>query len=321
MGGVSVNYKYIIWSPPYHESGGGAIALHRLCHLINQCGREAYLYPEVPSFDLHLHNAAQVGVYLKEIYEATNLANYRINGEFRTPVLPPNENFVPAHDCIVIYPEVTFGNPLRAKNVVRWLLHHPGYHSGKVYYGSGEIYYKYADYFAGGFTFPGSEIADVVLRIQYTPCDLYRERDEERKPERRGTAYCIKKGKGRAMVHDTDHSILIDGKSHQEIAAIFKSVKQFVSYDAHTLYSSLAAISGCESVVVPLEGVTKEQWRPSVEDRYGIADGFDDVEFALTTRHLALERQMALDRDSERNARAFLADIESRLRKRSGIAT
>ena len=313
-----MNYKYIIYSPPYHENGGGTIALHRLCHLINQCGREAYLYPHGPSYDLHLHNASQVGLYLKEIYEATNLANYRINEAFRTPVLPPKDSFIPGHDCIVIYPEMTFGNPLRAKNVVRWLLNNPGHISGRIYYGPREIYYRYADYFAEGFTFPGSETADMFLRIQYTPLDLYRERPEERNNPRTGTAYCMKKGNGRAMVHDTTNSILIDGKSHQQVAAIFKSVKQFVSYDTHTLYSSLAAISGCESVVVPLEGMTKEQWRPNVEDRYGIAYGFDDVEFALTTRPLALERQISLDRDSERNAKDFLIDVESRLRKRSG---
>jgi hypothetical protein len=119
------------------------------------------------------------------------------------------------------------------------------------------------------------------------------------------------------VIHDTSNSILIDGKSHQQVAAIFKSVKQFVSYDAHTLYSSLAAIAGCESVVVPLEGMTKEQWRPNVEDRYGIAYGFDDIEFARTTRPLALERQLSLDRDSERRAKDFLVDIEGRLSKRS----
>jgi hypothetical protein len=313
-----MDYKYIVYAPPYHENGGGAIVLHRLCHLINQCGRDAYLYPYVPSFDLHLHNVSQLGLYVKEIYETTNLANYRINDTFKTPVLPPTENFIPANDCIVIYPETTFGNPLRAKNVVRWLLHNPGHHSGKIHYGPGEIYYRYADYFADGFTFPGSEMADTYLRVQYTPFDLYEEPREQRKHERTGTAYCIKKGKGRAMIHDTGNSLLIDGRSHQQVSAIFKSVKQFICYDAHSHYSSLAAIAGCESVVVPLEGVTKEQWRPNVEDRYGIAYGFDDIESALTTRHLALERQRSLDRDSERSTKDFLADIESRLHRRSG---
>lgn len=311
-----MNYKYIVYAPPYHEDGGGTIALHRLCHLINACGGEAYLYPFVPSFELHLHNAAEMGLYARAIYEAANLANYRINGTFNTPVLPPKENFVPGNDCIVIYPEVTFGNPLRARNVVRWLLHNPGHHTGKIYFGPGEVYYRYADHFRGDFKFPGSEMSEVILRIQYSPFDLYKQQPDEPKRERMGTAYCIRKGKGRAVVHDTADSILIDGKSHKEISAIFKSVKRFISYDPQTYYSYLAVLAGCESVVVPLDGTTKEQWKPNAEDRYGIAYGFDDIEFSRATRHLALERQISLEQSSQGSAREFMSDIESRVCER-----
>lgn len=312
-----MRYKYIINAPPYHEDSGGIIALHRLCDLINQSGGEAYLYPLVPGFELHLYNAAQIGLLAKAIHEATNLANYRINDAFKTPVLPPREDFIPGNDCIVIYPEITFGNPLRARNVVRWLLHNPGHHTGKICYGAGEIYYRYADCFAVDFRFPGSEMADLLLRIQYTPFDLYLERPEERPHDRTGTAYCIRKGQGRSLVHDTADSILIDGKSHREIAAIFKSVKRFISYDTHTYFSYLATMAGCESIVVPMENVTKEQWNPITADRYGVAYGFDDIEFALATRQLALEYQLSLDRDSQRNVAAFMNDVEGRLRRRS----
>lgn len=313
---VPMKYKYIIYAPPYDENGGGAIALHRLCHLINECGGEAYLHPFVPSFEVHHHNAAEIGLYAKAIYDASNLANYRINDTFRTPVLRPQESSAPGDDCIVVYPEIAFGNPLRAKNVVRWLLHNPGHHTGKIYFGSGEIYYRYADYFTGEFSFPGSEMADMILRVQYSPFELYQARPEEALRERAGTAYCIRKGKGRAMAHDTGNSVLIDGKSHKDIATIFKSVKQFISYDPQTYYSYLAVIAGCESVVVPPDDTSKEQWKPSVEDRYGLAYGFDDMEFALATRHLALQRQVALDNDSQQSVREFISDIESRLRER-----
>ena len=313
-----MNYKYILYAPPYDEESGGAIALHRLCHLINECGGEAYLHPFVPSYDLHLHNVAQLGQFAKAIYETANLANYRINGAFKTPVIPPKENFIPGNDCIVVYPEIIFGNPLRAPNVVRWLLHNPGHHTGKIYYGPREVYYRYADHFLGDFRFPGSAMSDIILRVQYSPFELYRGQPGEPAHERAGTAYCIRKGKGRAIVHDTENSILIDGKSHKEVSAIFRSVKRFISYDPQTYYSYLAVVAGCESIVVPPDNTTKEQWKPTVEDRYGLAYGFDDLEFALATRHLALEHQISLDQDSQRNAKEFMNDIERRLRKQSG---
>jgi hypothetical protein len=159
-------------------------------------------------------------------------------------------------------------------------------------------------------------MADMILRVQYSPFELYQARPEEALRERAGTAYCIRKGKGRTMAHDTGNSVLIDGKSHKDIATIFKSVKQFISYDPQTYYSYLAVIAGCESVVVPPDDTSKEQWKPSVEDRYGLAYGFDDMEFALATRHLALQRQVALDNDSQQSVREFISDIESRLRER-----
>jgi hypothetical protein len=312
-----MKYKYIIYAPPYDENGGGAIALHRLCHLINECGGEAYVHPFVPSFELHHYNAAEIGLYAKAIYDASNLANYRINETFRTPVLKPQDSSAPGKDCIVIYPEIVLGNPLRASNVVRWLLHDPGYHTGRIYYGSGEIYYRYVDFRSANFGFPGSEMADMILRIQYTPIDLYKEGVEDPERQRTGTAYCMRKGKGRKPVHDTANSILIDGKSHAETAAIFKSVKQFISYDPYTQYSYLAAISGCDSVIAPLENVTKEQWKPKVEDRYGLAYGFDEVDFARATRPLALQRQMALEEQSQCCAKDFMNDVEVKLRNRS----
>lgn len=312
-----MKYKYVIYAPPYDEGSGGAIALHRLCHLINECGGEAYLHPLIPSFELHHHNAAEIGLYAKMIHEAANLANYRLGERFKTPVLRPQDNSAPGDDCIVVYPEIVFGNPLRARNVVRWLLHNPGYHTGKIYYGPGEVYYRYANFCIEDFAFPGSEMADVTLRVQYTPIDLYREQPPDRERDRTGTAYCLRKGSGRAPIHDVSSSVLIDGKSHAEIAAIFKSVKRFISYDPYTHYSYFAAIAGCESVVAPLENTTKEQWKPNVEDRYGLAYGFDDLEFALATRHLALERQISLDGESKQSTREFMSDVEGRIRRRS----
>lgn len=312
-----MKYKYIVYAPPYDENGGGAIALHRLCHLINDCGGEAYLHPFLPSFELHHYNLTEIGLYAKQIYDASNLANYRINETFRTPVLRPQDSSAPGDDCIVVYPEITFGNPLRAKNVVRWLLHNPGHHTGKIYYGPGEIYYPYADFCIEHFSYPGSQTAGLILRVQYIPLDLYRQQPDDRAHERTGTAYCMRKGRGRTPVHDLAGSTLIDGKSHAQIAAIFKQVKQFISYDPYTHYSYFAAMAGCESIVVPLEGTTKEQWKPNVADRYGLAYGFDDLEFARATRELATQRQILLDQESKQSTRAFMSDVEERLSRRS----
>ena len=50
------------------------------------------------------------------------------------------------------------------------------------------------------------------------------------------------------------------------------------------MYSRYAALCGCIPIVVPIEGVSKQEWHPEKELRYGIAYGSGDVEWALQTR-------------------------------------
>jgi hypothetical protein len=80
-----------------------------------------------------------------------------------------------------------------------------------------------------------------------------------------------------------------------------------VSYDPYTMYSSFAAMCGCLSVVVPEEGVLKDDWYPDPEDRYGMAYGFDDLANAEQTRHLVLPRLKAQEQSANESVRAFVA--------------
>lgn len=299
--------KFIVYSPSYLQDSGGIIALHKLCHVLNQLGEEAYLYPMVPSFEVNHRNLEELGMYMRAICEGANPANFRTHPELPSRVLPPQAKFVVPDDFVVVYPEITFGNPLQAKNVVRWLLHNPGFHSGKVYFGPNELYFRFGSYF-GDFRYPGSHTSDKFLRITHIPVALFHAPPDG---NRSGVAYCIRKGKNRVIREDLADAILIDDKSHEEIAGIFKSVKTFVSYDTHTLFSRLAAIAGCDSVVVPLDGVTKDQWLPDPADRYGIAYGFDDLDYARRTRQQLIEATMQEEQRTRRSAQEFVEAVNT----------
>ena len=41
---MNKNLSYIIVTPSYVPNSGGIIALHKLCHDLNQMGERAYLY-------------------------------------------------------------------------------------------------------------------------------------------------------------------------------------------------------------------------------------------------------------------------------------
>jgi hypothetical protein len=288
--------KYVIFAPKYSDSNGGVICLHYLAHLINKQGGEAYLCPIFENFEISKINFKRP--FLKTLYSklVDRFRRFHVNESFDNKilydisVLKNNENWV------AIYPEITFGNPLGAKHVVRWLLHNPGFHTKKIYYGPNELYFKYHHGFAD-FSFLNSVLSPNPLYLSYYPLHLYNMSNVA--SVRSGTAYCLRKGRNREIQHDLTDSILIDGMSHEEIANIFKRVKTFISYDLYTAYTVFASLCGCDAVVIPMEGMSKEDWYPDADGRYGIAYGFDDIEYAARTRVLMIEK---VQKDHSANA-------------------
>lgn len=120
--------KYLIYSP--RNNSGGVIALHNLCSLLSEQGEDAKVlyttrfigkrinlfqglfYPLLVFLD-------GVVSFIYNTYKGGVLKNKLIIKKCRKKWFP----FI-KENTIVIYPEVVFGNPLRAKKVVRWLLYH-----------------------------------------------------------------------------------------------------------------------------------------------------------------------------------------------------
>lgn len=299
--------KFIIFAAAYNEKSGGAIVSHRLCHLLNEAGREAYLLPLFYSHEATILNIGEVAARIQ--METQNLlrASFPTNPHFNSPVYRENlQVLANSDDYIAIYPEIISGNPLRAKNVVRWFLHDPGFHTGHVAYSPGELYFRYSAA-AKEFHMTGSRMSPHLLEILYFPLETYNL--ENTASERSGTAYMFRDGRERPIVHDLDNSIrLTRDLSHAQIAAIFKRIKTFISYDSRTLFSELAVLCGCESVVIPEEGVSEEEWRPVVASRSGVAYGFEKLPQARATAHLLLDYML------EKQDRARLA-VEEMLRE------
>jgi hypothetical protein len=273
-------------------------------------------------FDLYSYNLNDVetiATNLKKIYSIKQAAIfgssispdiesevYWVNKDFNTPVIFPDPGNHFGEDWVVIYPEVTFGNPLRAKNVVRWLLHNPGFHTGKIYYGANELHIAYSSAISK-FQFPGSKTSSLTLEVIDIPLKFYY--PPEPYQSRSGIAYCIRKGKRSDLTYDLDHAILIDGKSHLEISEILRSVEVFISFDPLTLYSSLAVLCGCPSVVIPLDDMDEEEWQPDERRRHGIAYGFERINESRSTAPLALEGLLSIENDSKKAVKEFVIEV------------
>lgn len=284
---MSTKPNFIIYAPPYKDDSGGIIVLHKLCHLLNELGYPAYLLPN------------QFGVrpnLWKKIRRSFKKPPYHTNSEYLAPIATRSLVY---ENSIVIYSEVDYGNPLAAKNVVRWLLHKPGFHTGEVSYGNDELIFFFDDYCLepGYIVEPDNKLFVLSLNA------CYRADGTE---QRSGSCYMMRKGKGREIVHDLSDSVQVDGLSHQETAAIFKKSKYFYSYDELTLYSQYAALCGCISVVIPDKFDTRAEW---VENhpisKYGIAYGLDDIEHALKTRDKVADYFSDLEAESRETVTRF----------------
>lgn len=301
--------KYIIFAPSYDKNNGGVIVLHKLCSSLNELGHEAYLYPYFQTYEMNKINYIQaIGEILKTSLRNFLQPSFKTNPIFNTPVYKAKINELPL-DFVVVYPEIVFGNPLNAKNVVRWLLHYPGFFTKKIYYGKGELYFDFNS-FPKDFFFKDSKVSEQPLYITSFPFEIYNLEGALEFHDRKGTAYCLRKGRHQEIIHDLSDSILIDGKNHRDIASIFKQVKTFISYDNHTAYSTFAALCGADSVVILDKRVTKEQVCPAIENRNGIAYGFEEVELARQTRGKLLDYLLQREATSKVQVQNFVSEVE-----------
>ena len=277
--------KVLIISPSYQEDSGGVIVLHKLCSILRQLGYKSFLHPYFVSYHLQKDSIQNYFLIFSDRIKRT-IKKYETNPIFETPVIFDTKG-IDWNDWVVIYPETVSGNPMGAKNVVRWLLHNPGYHTGQVLYGPGELYFKFSSGISDFQNF-GSLTSDLNLKVIHYPLEYYNTKNVS--SIRSGTAYSLRKGKNKVIKHNLEDSILIDEKSHKEVSEIFKKVNRFISYDTLTAFSVFAVLCGCESVVIPDKGVSIDQWYEEPQDRYGISYGFSNLEYAASTKHLVEAR-------------------------------
>ncbi|WP_157976583.1 hypothetical protein [Parahaliea mediterranea] len=271
---------FVVYAPKFDENSGGAIALHRLCHILRQLGQRAFLWPiSKPSPIKH----SNLSLKLRECHFLINKfrnGEFYKNPGFDTPTATPETLL----NAIAVYPEIINGDPMGCGRCVRWFLHKPGFHTGRIEYGSGDLMFYYQDTFRSNVP---NLIDGGLLQTLWVRDDIYHEPETIRFP-RSGECHMIRKGAPTRNFH-SEQSLKLDGLSHKEIATAFQQREIFYSYDPYTMYSSYAAACGCDSIVVPPAGMSKRDWYQDERKRFGIAFGMDEISWARATRAKALE--------------------------------
>jgi len=249
---------FIIYTYDYSPGVGGIKVMHKLCDLLNNNGFESYLMP----------------INIRD--------DFYICSDYNTPIISQNilDNI---EDTIVVYPEGIHGNPLNAKNVVRWILGPPLQKDFETYSKSDLIYW-YMDYYYIDFLgqkenklFITEFHDDIFTNINY---------------KRQGSCYTIRKATPKILVHpENSYFISFDSAGDLiNLANLFNKTEKFYCYDNYTFLYTQAAMCGCISIVIPDRIKTKKQWlEGSKLNKYGVAYGEDDISRALKTLPLLFE--------------------------------
>jgi predicted O-linked N-acetylglucosamine transferase (SPINDLY family)/GT2 family glycosyltransferase len=279
--------NFIIMTPGFTPTSGGIIALHNLAKTI----KELKIPCKMIDFSKnHLSN---------DIFD-----DYGTESDIN--------DFT-----IVVYPEIIPGNPLNAKNVVRWILCELGIHCAPDIYltwSNDDFVYHYS-------TFDPSKNAN-SYNLLSPLCISSKLRDEGK--AREGYCHVIRKGnkfhQSLKYIHPKNSLLLSDELSQDVLIHVFNTKKYFISYDPYSYISSMAALCGCISVVLPLENTNRKQWLESLstsvilehygeKELKGIAYGLDEIEYAESTL-LDVKRQQDIFVEYGKNSvKRFLNDM------------
>ena len=244
--------NYLIWAPDYSDNSGGIIALHVLADTIAKLGENCLIWTG-RTFESSSAKVINSDVHLNGL----NLEN-----------------------TMVIYPEIIIGNPFNAKYVTRWLLNSPGVCGGDGIYDDNDLVYKFWDYFKA----PDESKVKGNLRTFKAKLDTFVNRNEPRE----GQCFIVKKGRNKVLDKHEESALNIDKYvSDEYLIDVFNKKEYFVSYDSICFHLQQAALCGCIPIVIPDEGVSKEEFvEKSPINRHGVAYGFEDIQWAKDTMGL-----------------------------------
>ena len=304
--------EFLVVAPPYTRNSGGVMALHYLCHLLNDIGI-AHIWPMPLGQVLSYANKADFDI-IKTI-ETNRLNNFAVAPHLNTPIFKGNTL---QNNLIIVYPEIVHGNPLKGKNVARWLLYYSGHHRKEICLSKGEVQFQYNSHFTPAFIEGFVELSDIFLQIHEMPKNVHSILAKEvglsakvLQEGRQGVAYCVRKGLKVNHPFLDKNSINIDGKPFDEVVAILRECSHFVSFDPDTFFSWIASALGCFSIV---EADLKPDDLLERKKKWGFIswDG-QNIEESWGYRRQLLDKFDEFVRNNKLNVQAFFNFWENRL--------
>ena len=190
-------------------------------------------------------------------------------------------------DVITIYPEVISGNPFNAKNVVRYVLYYPGWHAGDKEYSDDELIVTYNNEYVKDTKYDNA----FVLTVLNPKLNIMKNYDKKRNKIGLLVRKCKDFEYKMNLLNEYKHLlklpvISIDDEINKcsdlrDLSKIYNTITLFISFDPHTYHSTMAALCGCTSIVIPSKEISNEEFY-NVQ-KYGVSYGFENIDFAKLT--------------------------------------
>lgn len=302
--------KFIISSG--RQFWGGTIVAHYLCKLIEEQGYEASIFFNLPSYDnrllfllsyLKIMSRDLIGNIYTHLLPNKEYSMRHYTGYVHFPVKGCKRTYWPVvdDDTVVVYTETTKGNPLHAKNVVRWFLYYNRYPDNPNWCSPSDLFFSYREQFNDFKLNPQNRL----LRIFHFDRDLYRQTNFGK---RQGVCYVIRKGATRTDLPQKFDGPVIDNLREPDKVKILNQCEKCYLYDTQTFYASIAALCGCIPIVVPEPGKSRKDYIKADDDMPGIAFGETEkeIQFAIRTRNDVKKNIDAMLQDNEANVKNFI---------------
>ena len=291
---------YIIYITEFNKNVGGVCAMHYLADCLHELGeQEVYVttgitnpiwYAKIIDLDTPFFLS---GSWYDRLYRSLSLIKSQaIPKTFKRKItrtllrLFPKMlwHFFDRDKTVVIYPEATNGNPLKAKHVVRWILNTPGVCGGDGAYETTDHIFLYHDFYTVN---PSYHVQGILTAIDLKT-QLAKFTNQEL-TTRKGGAYLVRKGFYKKLdQHPADFikaDEILENSNYDEMAQFFNGIETFISYDHMTFISVQAALSGCNSVIIPDEnGEFSKEHLIQVNRINGVAYGFDDQQWVESSK-------------------------------------
>lgn len=307
--------KFVIVSP--RQKWGGAIVLHALCKYLWDLGYDARIYysqshvkeESTPTFwKNHLIFILKDTAYLicGKILNFLKLSNRFYNGYVYQPVEGTKRKFTPfiTRDTIVVYSEKMYGNPLKAKNVVRYLLYHTDIYEDINSYEKNDLFFIYRD------VFRNDNVDGNLLKLLYFNLNLYKQTNFG---ERHGNCYVIRKGRNRLDLPCSFDGPIVDDLTEPEIVKVFNTCEKAFLYDMQTFYAVIAALCGCVPISVLEPGKKKSDYIGKDDpEPFGRAfgDAPEEIEYAIRTRETLRKSFENREKENIKEVEKFIKECE-----------